>query len=120
MGGHREEGEALAVIVIAVIAVAVEVITVADEEVMHPVFVHFVEVGDMLPPTHKQREFPSGFHFFAEFGGDGTVIGKDAVNLMSGGSEFLRKGMDDIGETAGLAEGIPFAGDECDSHRMAP
>ena len=105
-----EKGEALAVVKLTVQAAAAEVFFVVHEVPGHAPVMEGEQAAVLMPPAQVHVDIPAEGHFLPPLGADLVVQGQD-----DGGLDTLRRqgggeAAGHIGQAAGLAEGIGFAG----------
>ena len=116
--GTGEEGEALAVIVKAVEAAALEVILVVEEVVGHAVHFSLEQATVLAAPAHGNGVVGHIFQHLAVL--QVTVQRHDNAGVHAVLDQCLGQCTGHVGQTAGLCKGIRFRSSIQDSHRFAP
>ena len=110
--GGGEEGEALAVVVVAVqTASPFEIIFVVDKIPGHAVFVETENSAVLIPPAHGHGNALEKFHFAAQLGGNLSVEGEDDADIVI--FDFCKgfgQSSDHVAQTAGNGEGEGLGG----------
>ena len=113
-----EEGEALAVIVEAVQAAALEVILVVQEVVGHAVDLSLEQAAVLAAPAHGHRVVGDILQLVAHF--QVAVQRHDDAGIHAVLDQSLGQGACHIGQTAGLGKGGRFRSGIQDLHSISP
>ena len=118
--GPGEEGEALAVVGLAVEGAPAEVLFVVQEVPGHAVLLHGEEAAVVVPPSQVYVIIALEFQLISKPVPDPLIEGEDYGHL----SALLRqgggKGTSHVCEASGFAEGDRFAGHIQDFHTRTP
>ena len=114
--GAGEEGEALAIIVEAVQAAALEVILVVQEVVGHAVHIGLEQAAVLAAPAHRHGVVGNVFQLIAVL--QIAVQGHDDAGVHAVLDQRFGQGTCHIGQTAGFGKGIGFRSSIQDLHRI--
>ena len=114
--GAGEEGEALAVVIVAIDAGTLEVIFVVHEVVGDIVALELENAAVRGTPSQADVEVEEVGHLAAPLLTDALIEGEDDAHVMTAGGQSLRQAAGDVCETAGFDKGGHLGGSKQDVH----
>ena len=87
--GKREEGEAFAIIAIAIKAIAAEILLVFDEVIGDAILDEFIDLGIAIPPRHIEMEGAFEHRLLHKPRFSGFVIREQDRHFVAEGDEFF-------------------------------